>query len=263
MDNNQVKLNENTSKQKMMKILNIVLNVFFYAFIAVVLLFAISTITKKDHKSIPNLFGKGYLVVQTDSMEGDKKENFKVDELIIVSLLDEDEKDDLQVDDIISFYDVNIKAINTHRIIGIVKDDNGNVIAYQTKGDNAPEADLVNASIDNVIAKYNGTHSMFWGKVVGFITDSENPIGFILCIVLPSVLFLVYTVVMFIKSLMAINMQKASDEKENIIAEYEAKKAEEERQKAETAAKLAEMEAKIAELTALKEQESKKEDSEE
>ena len=263
MANKQVELKEKVNKQQVLKVVNIVLNVFFYAFIAVVLLFAISTITKKDHKSIPNLFGSGYLVVQTDSMEGAGKENFKVGELIIVSLLDEDEKDDLEVNDIISFYDVNIKAINTHRIIGVVKDDSGKVIAYETKGDNAPSADLVNASIENVIAKYNGTHSMFWGEVVGFITDAENPIGFILCIVLPSVLFLVYTVVMFIKSLMAINMQKASDEKENIIAEYEAKKAEEERQKAETAAKLAEMEARIAELTAQKEQESKKENSEE
>lgn len=260
MNSKQVEL---SSKQKVLKILNIVLNVFFYAFIAVVLLFAISTISKKDHKSIPGLFGQGYLVVQSDSMKGDGKENFDEGELIIVKILNDDEKDDLKENDIISFYDLNIKKINTHRIVGIVKDDAGNVVAYQTKGDNADGVDFINASIDNVIAKYNGNHSMFWGKVIGFITDTENPIGFILCIVLPAVLFLVYTVVVFIKSLMAINMQKASDEKENIIAEYEAKKAAEEKEKAETAAKLAEMEAKIAELTALKGQESKKESSEE
>lgn len=246
---------------KVLKVLNIVFNVFFYTFIVVVLLFAISTLTKKTVKDIPNLFGKGYLVVLSDSMEGDKKENFFEGELIVVDILSDDEKDDLEVGEIISFYDVKLKRINTHRIIDRCYDNENNFIGYETQGDNTPGPDEIIVSLDNVVAKYNGFHSMGWGKLIGFITDAENPLGFILCIVLPAVLFLIYTVVMFIKSLMAINVSKAESEKESIIAEYEAKKLEEERRNAETAARLKEMEEKLAALTA--EKENKKKNDEE
>lgn len=215
------------------RILNIVINVIFYVFIALVLLFAISTIGKKDQASIANLFGKGYLVVQSDSMAGDNKENFNKRELIIVKLLKDNEKANLKEEDIITFYDVNLKRLNTHRIVGIVKNADGTVVGYVTRGDNSPDlngdgepdVDMINVSLENVKAIYNGTHSKVWGGIIGFIANEDNPVGFILCIVLPAVLFLVYTVIMFIKSLMAINVHKAKDDKEAIIAEYEAKLA--------------------------------------
>lgn len=232
------------NKTKTLKIVNIVLNVIFYAFIFCVLLFAISTISKKDQKHVASLFGNGYLVVQTDSMKWDyethkvKKENFDEGELILVKVLKDSEKDDLKVGDIITYYDANINGLNTHRIVNVnVDSETGKVISYTTKGDNTPGYDIPNVNVSDVVAKYNGSHSKFFGGIVGFISNPENPIGFILCIVLPAVVFLVYTVAMFIKSLLAVNTSKVKNDKEAIIAEYEAKLAALQKEKEATESK--------------------------
>ncbi|HBP25959.1 MAG TPA: hypothetical protein DD618_03305, partial [Acholeplasmatales bacterium] len=61
---------------KVKKIVKIVLNVLFYSFIAVLLLFSIANMRIKTNADIPNIFGRGFLAVISDSMEGDQDDSF-------------------------------------------------------------------------------------------------------------------------------------------------------------------------------------------
>ena len=261
------------------KVLGIVFNVLFYLIIAIVLIFAIITLTKKTAKDLPHVFGKGYAIVQSDSMEP----TFSMSELIIVDILDDEEKQKLQIGDVITFFDTNINHLNTHRVIGVDYDGKGLITALRTKGDNASGEDTVHANIADVKAvwpekvktctidgvkytfsyndkgeltgdilnvvkgsiesgstwlsgtikfettTYSSRHSKSLGSIVGFITNTDKPIGFILCIIVPTILFLVYAVIVFVKNLLVYKLSKVpatpapevtADDKDRIIKEY-------------------------------------------
>ena len=57
-------------KEKTIKVLKIVGQVFYYLLIVIILTFSIITIAAREVDKIPNLFGRGFLAVQTDSMSG-------------------------------------------------------------------------------------------------------------------------------------------------------------------------------------------------
>ena len=76
-----------TTKQKVWFGVKIALNVVFYILILLVLLFSISNIRAKNkNDQIPNIFGKGYLNVLSDSMTGDNKDSFNTGDMIIVKI---------------------------------------------------------------------------------------------------------------------------------------------------------------------------------
>jgi signal peptidase len=65
---------------------------------------------------------------------------------IIIKKLSDQEKDNLQVDDIIAFYEGDV--IVTHRIIRI---DNGEELQFITKGDNNNTKDITKQKKDDII----------------------------------------------------------------------------------------------------------------
>lgn len=131
-----------TTKQKVWFGVKIALNVVFYLLILLVLLFSISNIRAKNkNDQIPNIFGKGYLNVLSDSMTGDNEDSFNVGDMIIVNVANDKKISKLVVGDIVTFYDSNLAsnkgagtALNTHRIVYIGKNTEGTTI-YYTMGD--------------------------------------------------------------------------------------------------------------------------------
>ena len=91
-----------------------------------------SRINAKANHGIPQLYGYSLLFVASDSMEGDLNDSFSKGSGLIVRRCD---ARTLNKGDIVSFYDRNIGAINTHRLTESPSFD-GSVYHLHTRGDN-------------------------------------------------------------------------------------------------------------------------------
>ena len=96
-------------------VLKIAGNVLFYTVIVFLLLFSISNLSVKSNKDIANVLGRGFLPVISDSMEGNNRDSFDKGALVFVRLLSAEDKQNLNIGDIVTFYDLNLVALNTHR----------------------------------------------------------------------------------------------------------------------------------------------------
>ncbi|MGM9972171.1 MAG: hypothetical protein ACI35W_07160 [Anaeroplasmataceae bacterium] len=185
-----------------------------------------------------------------------RKDSFTVNDLILVKVVKEKDKTKFQVGDIITFWDTispnptgaATGFLNTHRIVEVVKNSSGAVTGYVTQGDcylgtqydytiytadpsNGGAANLVykgyaqNVSLSDIEAVYTGKLSGF-GKTIKWVSNPKK--GFIIVIIIPTILFLIFELVMVIFNVMSIKTQKisanATEEKEKMRAELEAEK---------------------------------------
>lgn len=182
------------SKQK--KIIGIVSSVLVVIILVFVVMITLSIILSSG-KNYTSLFGKAYVSVLTDSMEGVYDESFpyevkgfKQGDLIQIRILDPGEKTELKQGDVITYEMDEQGTLNTHRII--MKEDNGISIKYTTQGDN-PDAIAGNATEEvwsnKVVGVYTGHRIAGLGKAVDFF---HSQAGFFVCIVLPSLLIVAY-----------------------------------------------------------------------
>lgn len=214
----------NLSKVNVRKILSITLNVFFYLVIFLILLFAIANMRVKTVKDIPNLFGTGFFSVQSDSMDGVEPTSFKKGDLIVVKMLKDNQKDDLQVGQIITFYGAFYNEntgrrdimVNTHRIVDI-KEIGGEKV-YITQGDkvaNMPGrkygqgGEFDDRNYESIYAKdIIGVHKSTWkgaGKTLDYL---RSPIGFLLFVVIPAVIILIIEAYYLVRNILRINKEK-------------------------------------------------------
>lgn len=228
--------NKKEGKKKIGSIIADVLVAFVVVFAAVITIMVITS-TKNETKT-PNLFGYAVMNVETDSMESEK--GFSAGDLIIVEMLDDEEVDDLKVGDVVSYvmYDqkTSTKIVNTHRIVE--KNEYGGRAFYRTRGDNAFEKDLDQASYRNILGKWTGAKISGLGTVFKFL---RSQLGFFLCILLPIALFFLWQLY---KLIVAINdnkkakaLEELSENEEEIkkkaIEEYLAKQKEQENSQGE------------------------------
>lgn len=236
-----------TAKTK--KILNILLDVV----IAIVLVFAaflaiVSIRSKaKGYNQYTEIFGSAYVAVASPSMDAPKPdyvpegklEGFAKGDLIKINLVNEEQAKQLEVGDIISFETTRIiegkRVLNTHRIVEIKTDSEGNVTQFITKGDNPvsnPDNDIDPVSISNVVGVYQGKASGI-GHVFLFMGSTT---GFFVCIVLPTLLIVVYcavNLVLVIKKEKKVQTAEAELEKDaereriraELLAQMQAEKA--------------------------------------
>lgn len=219
---------ENTKQMNptVKKVLSIVFNVLFYAFLVVLFVFAISNIRSKKN-NIPNIFGVGYLTVQTGSMTG----TFEAGDVIWVKVANEKKIEKLEIGDVITFYDPSIADsiaatggeddgtyLNTHRIVDITENENGTK-TYICQGDyvkiyypetvygkdNPNNAHLQFVTKDEIRAIY--IKNMGKG-MTGLLKFAKSSLGFGLCIVLPTALLLVYEIVMLVRNIFKLKQEK-------------------------------------------------------
>ena len=136
---------------------------------------------------VPSVFGVYPLIVESGSME----KEILIDDLILAKTVD---ANTLKVGDIIAFrpmtdseIDVSKKVV-THRIKEVLEEDGR--VTFVTKGDanNAPDADKVEKT--QVIGIYFQRFGKV-GKVANFL---KEPVGMVLCVVVPLALFLLYDI---------------------------------------------------------------------
>ncbi len=221
-------------KQKLLKIGGIVVDVIIViAFIASIFV-VVANITAKNNNTEPNVFGYTFNSVQTNSMSG----TFEVGALVIGKI--PDKNDVLAEGEIITYYDKvgGVQITKTHRISDRVQ--YGDIYTYETWGDNrevCPAPDEGVRTIHDVASVYQ-FHIPLVG---GFIDFLKEPIGFILFLVLPMLIFIGWQVFKLIDLYLkakkqemleaAASAETVSDEaKDAIIREFLAKqKAEAER----------------------------------
>lgn len=221
-----------TTKQKVWFRVKIALNVVFYILILLVLLFSISNIRAKNkNDQIPNIFGKGYLNVLSDSMTGDNKDSFNTGDMIIVKIANKKNISKLEVGNIVTFYDYRLasnkgagSALDTHRIVYIDKTNNDSYV-YYTVGDKIAKQlnfDASKLNADNYLTILNSLGSnnyqafgsteirgIYSGKWSGFgktIQAINN--HFIAIIIVPVAILLVFEI-----GVLVLNIMRAREEK--------------------------------------------------
>lgn len=221
-----------TTKQKVWFGVKIALNVVFYILILLVLLFSISNIRAKNkNNQIPNIFGKGYLNVLSDSMTGDNKDSFNTGDMIIVKIANKKNISKLEVGNIVTFYDYRLasnkgagSALDTHRIVYIDKTNNDSYV-YYTVGDKIAKQlnfDASKLNADNYLTILNSLGSnnyqafgsteirgIYSGKWSGFgktIQTINN--HFIAIIIVPVAILLVFEI-----GVLVLNIMRAREEK--------------------------------------------------
>lgn len=209
----RAKMEKTKSKFTPKNVLLIIANVFFYALILLLLLFAIANIKAKSVDDIPNIFGMGFLSVQSDSMNGDYEDSFKKGDLIFVNILSDKEKDNLKVGDIVSYYDLELKNFNTHRIVDIgdgyfvTQGDlaaKNPVTKYVPGGNNDPNTYEVVTK--NQIKSVYISHWSGAGTTYDYVIEH-----FEWTIVLPVALIVVVEVILLVRNILRFNQEKLKE----------------------------------------------------
>lgn len=151
------------------------------------------TIRSNLDRTVPaSVFGLAPLAVETDSMNGIEEDSFAGGSLILVRMIGEEEKQQLEVGQVVTFRQQNDDGTYyfvTHRIVEIGAED-GAVRYVVTRGDRNTIDDGATAITDVLgvcVASVPGL-----GSAVLFL---QTPWGLLLCIGVPVVAYIVYDVV--------------------------------------------------------------------
>ena len=126
---------------------------------------------------VPSFFGWKPFIVLSGTMET----QIMTGDVAIVKKIDANE---LKENDIIAFKDDD-NIVITHRIIEIIKDENGNT-KYKTKGDNNNDED------DGFVRpeQIEGIYKFRIGKLGNLALFIQTPVGMVVCISIPLLLLL-------------------------------------------------------------------------
>lgn len=235
-------------------VLKIILNVIFYAVIIMLLLFSIMNINAgSSNEGFPNIFGKGILSVQSDSMtrsseieeySGYEIGSFSSGDLLFVDVIDSSKGDvnSLQIGDVITYVDeINgSKALNSHRIVYIeYEDDNTTVKTVTTQGDlwasQKGVYDVNDGSTwygDSQIELISDL-SKIKGKVTGVVSGGGKVLdnlqaNWLFYFIVPVLIFLLIEIFLVVKNIVDLKNSKnklsVEEQKEQLKLELEAEK---------------------------------------
>ena len=169
-----------SAAHKALTIVGIILCVILVPILLINLTLIAKSYLNKDE--VPNIGGTTPLIVLTDSM-------YPVIESGDLIICEGAEAEEIQVGDIIAFFDPagNGTTIVTHRVIEVVE-ENGQ-LAWRTKGDNNNTEDRLPVAADKLVAVYEGTRIPGFGNVALFMQSTP---GLIICVVCPILLLVGY-----------------------------------------------------------------------
>ena len=231
------------------KVANIVLKsivALLIVFAVFMMVFTIVSVTTLD-KNERNLFGFRFYIVLSDSMsesENNKDMDVHFDAGDIVIIKNAEDPTALQPGDIISFISQNTDSYGqtvTHMIDSVVRhSETGRVIGYKTFGTHTGAIDETMVEPEFVL----GTYAAKLPKVGTFFQFTQTTEGYILLILIPFVLLIVYNIVNFVllfkqyKDEQKAILQRERDEIEEQRRRNEELVAEQQRRNAELLARL-------------------------
>lgn len=182
----------NTTK----KILNIALKVVTWllvAFTVFMMIFTIVTVTTVD-KNDRSIFGMKFYIVQTDSMSlsennKDMDVHFNAGDIVLIKNVDDPRG--LQAGDVIAFMSTNSVSYGetvTHMIREVKKTEEGKVLGYVTYGTNTGTDDEALVEPEYILGSYSGKLP----GVGNFFAFVKSTPGYIVCILVPFLLLILY-----------------------------------------------------------------------
>ena len=191
---------------KVKKVLKTVFNVFLWLFLLFALAMTILAFSAQSNKAgFPRIGDTCILTVQSDSMA--EPGGFYAGDLIISKVPTLEQKQNLEVGDVVTFYmdldpndNIDHKELNSHRIIEVIKDENG-VVSYATKGDHNQYEDEKIINWSAVEALWTGKRLAGVGTAINFLQSST---GFLVCIVIPLILFFLWEVFQVVTTILKI-----------------------------------------------------------
>ena len=225
------------------KILNILIKIVTWiliAFTIFIMVFTVFTVTTVD-KNERSVFGFRFYIVTSDSMSpsdnnADLDVHFNAGDIIISKKLKD--LSELKAGDVISFISMNSDNYGetvTHMIREVKTNESGRTVGYVTFGTNTGADDESLVEPDCVLGKYVGKLP----KVGSFFAYVKTTPGYIVCILVPFLLLILYNGVNVIR------LFKQYKKEQTAIMEAE---------KAEIAAERQRNKEMLRELQALKEQ---------
>ncbi|MFW5780339.1 MAG: signal peptidase I [Bacillota bacterium] len=198
-------MKKNEKSTVWMKVANIIVIIIC----VLVLIIAIAAITNSIN-GYNNLFGSTFLAVETDSMAGENEDSFEAGDMIVSKILKDSQKKELEEGDVITFWTLiqGQRSLNTHRIVEVDETDQN--VFYTTQGDANIEEDPLEVAHTDVVARYQYKIKGL-GNVLLFM---QSRTGFLVVIVIPSVLALSYCIFLFIKNFKGYSKLKKEEEKE-------------------------------------------------
>jgi len=171
---------------KTKKLIKVVANVLIWIVFGLSLLTVILALNTTQ--GIPNIFGMGYLTVQSDSMAP----TFDEGDLLFVHTTSA--TDVFEEQDIVTFRTIigGEQILNTHRIISFQTIDG--IRYYTTQGDNVGQSDLATITSGDIVAKYTGFRLIGLGNVMDY---TQSKTGFFLIVVLPLAALFIYQIISF------------------------------------------------------------------
>ena len=208
------------------KILNIALKVVTWllvAFTVFMMIFTVVTVTTVDRND-RSIFGVKFYIVQTDSMSlsennKDMDVHFNAGDIVIIKNVDDPRA--LQAGDVIAFMSTNSVSYGetvTHMIREIKKTEDGKVLGYVTYGTNSGTDDEALVEPEYVLGAYSGKLP----GVGNFFAFVKSTPGYIVCILVPFLLLILYNGVNVIRLFRKYKREQMADmqaEKEKLEAE--------------------------------------------
>ena len=167
------------------RILTVIGTILCIILVPILIINCILIVKSFTSEEVPNVAGTLPLIVLTDSM-------YPVIESGDLIICKGAEAEEIQVGDIIAFFDPagNGTTIVTHRVIEVVE-ENGQ-LAWRTKGDNNNTEDRLPVPADKLVAVYEDTRIPGAGNVALFMQTTP---GLILCVVCPILLLVGYDMI--------------------------------------------------------------------
>lgn len=162
----------------------------FTIFMMIFTVFTVLTVDKNDRA----VFGTRFYIVQTDSMspsENNKDMDVHFNAGDIVLIKDVEDPKALQPGEVISFIsqnDVSFGETVTHMIREVKKTEDGRVIGYVTFGTNTGTDDEALVEPSYILGKYTGKLPGV-GRFFAFVKSTP---GYIVCILVPFLLLILY-----------------------------------------------------------------------
>ena len=201
---------ENTSAgHKILTVIGTILCVLLIPVLVINCTLIIKSYTHSDQ--VPSVGGTFPMIILTDSMVPE----FASGDLIICHTA---EPEDVQVGDIICFYDPagNGMTTVTHRVQEVTTDEDGS-LAWVTKGDANNVEDMQPVPAENLVGIYRSRIPGL-GNVAMFMQTTQ---GLILCVICPMILLIAYDMIR--RRMYERKNQKDTDE---LLAELEELRAE-------------------------------------
>jgi len=103
--------------------------------------------------------------------------SFDTHAMVVVDVLNDEEKLNLSVGDVVTFYDPNLQALNTHRIVYVQVNEEGKPICYAIAGDKVTKQNMDVFSGNAWGAKYDGEHNALYESMTFIDLTNANDLG--------------------------------------------------------------------------------------